>query len=115
MTRADESETRRAEGPRVDARDVAGRGDDATRRAELREAGDGVRALKIRKNSGRDYWVSVRQWSVDNEIMLRWGLKSGNWMSGDGLSDVMGELVAFALQLSELKKFCGVETPTVIT
>jgi hypothetical protein len=33
MTRADESETRRAEGPRVDARDVASRGDDATRRA----------------------------------------------------------------------------------
>ena len=30
-------------------------------------------------------------------------------------ADVMGELVAFALQLSELKKFCGVETPTVIT
>ncbi|GIT05839.1 MAG: hypothetical protein CM1200mP29_12500 [Verrucomicrobiota bacterium] len=44
----------------------------------------GVRALKIGKNSGRDYWVGVRHWLVGNEIMLRWGLKSGSSMSGDG-------------------------------
>ena len=30
-------------------------------------------------------------------------------------ADVMGELVAFALQLSDIKTFCGTETPTVIT
>ncbi len=30
-------------------------------------------------------------------------------------ASVMGELVAFALQLSEIKKFTGVESPTVIT
>jgi len=30
-------------------------------------------------------------------------------------ADVMGDLVAFALQLSQLTKFTGVETPTVIT
>merc|ERR1711967_212133 len=30
-------------------------------------------------------------------------------------ADVMGELVAFALELSELQKFTGVEGPTVIT
>ena len=49
-----------------------------------READSGLRALKIRKNASRDYWISVRQGSVGNEIMLRWGLKSGNWMGGDG-------------------------------
>ena len=49
-----------------------------------RESGIGVRALKIGKNSGRDYWVGVRHWLVGNEIMLRWGLKSGSSMSGDG-------------------------------
>jgi len=49
-----------------------------------REAGMGVRALKIGKNSGRDYWVAVRHWLVGEEIMLRWGLKSGSWMHGDG-------------------------------
>ena len=49
-----------------------------------RESGSGVRALKIGKNSGRDYWVGVRHWLVGNEIMLRWGLKSGSSMSGDG-------------------------------
>ena len=49
-----------------------------------RESSIGVRALKIGKNSGRDYWVGVRHWLVGNEIMLRWGLKSGSSMSGDG-------------------------------
>ena len=49
-----------------------------------RESGIGVRALKIGKNSGRDYWVGVRHWLVGNEVMLRWGLKSGSSMSGDG-------------------------------
>ena len=49
-----------------------------------RESSIGVRALKIGKNSGRDYWVGVRHWVVGSEIMLRWGLKSGSSMSGDG-------------------------------
>ena len=49
-----------------------------------RESSIGVRALKISKNSGRDYWVGVRHWVVGSEIMLRWGLKSGSSMSGDG-------------------------------
>ena len=49
-----------------------------------RESKTGVRALKIGKNSGRDYWVGVRHWVVGDEIMLRWGLKSGSSMSGDG-------------------------------
>ena len=49
-----------------------------------RESGIGVRALKIGKTSGRDYWVGVRHSMVGNEIMLRWGLKSGSSMSGDG-------------------------------
>ena len=31
------------------------------------------------------------------------------------VASVMGELVAFALQLSEIGKFAGTETPTVIT
>ena len=30
-------------------------------------------------------------------------------------ADVMGELVAFALELSEIQKYCAVEGPTVIT
>ena len=30
-------------------------------------------------------------------------------------SDVMGELVAFALELSDIKTFCGTDVPTVIT
>ena len=49
-----------------------------------RDADNGVRALKIGKNSSRDYWVGVRHWLVGEEIMLRWGMKSGSWMNGDG-------------------------------
>ena len=70
--------------PDSDVKSVSRTGTYRVKAHDHREAGAGVRALKVRKNSGRDYWVSVRQWSVDNEIMLRWGLKSGNWMSGDG-------------------------------
>ena len=70
--------------PDTDVKSVSRTGTYRVKAHDHREAGSGVRALKISKNSGRDYWVSVRHWSVDNEIMLRWGLKTGSWMSGDG-------------------------------
>ena len=70
--------------PDADVKSASRTGTYRVKAHDHRDAGSGVRALKIRKNSGRDYWVSVRQRSVDNEIMLRWGLKSGNRMSGDG-------------------------------
>ena len=47
--------------PDTDVKSVSRTGTYRVKAHDHREAGDGVRALKIHKNSGRDYWVSVRQ------------------------------------------------------
>ncbi len=70
--------------PNTSVKSVSRTGTYRLKAHDHREASIGVRALKIGKNSGRDYWVGVRQWLVGEEIMLRWGLKSGSWMNGDG-------------------------------
>ncbi|MDP6795541.1 MAG: PKD domain-containing protein [Verrucomicrobiota bacterium] len=70
--------------PSASVKSVSRTGTYRVKAHDHREAGIGVRALKIGKNSGRDYWIGVRHWLVGEEIMLRWGLKSGSWMNGDG-------------------------------
>ena len=70
--------------PNASVRSVSRTGTYRVKAHDHRESSVGVRALKIGKNSGRDYWVGVRHWVVGDEIMLRWGLKSGSSMSGDG-------------------------------
>jgi hypothetical protein len=70
--------------PNTSVKSVSRTGTYRVKAHDHRESNIGVRALKIGKNSGRDYWVGVRHWLVGDEIMLRWGLKSGSSMSGDG-------------------------------
>ena len=70
--------------PNTSVKSVSRTGTYRVKAHDHRESSVGVRALKIGKNSGRDYWVGVRHWLVGSEIMLRWGLKSGSSMSGDG-------------------------------
>ena len=70
--------------PNTSVKSVSRTGTYRVKAHDHRESSIGVRALKIGKNSGRDYWVGVRHWVVGSEIMLRWGLKSGSSMSGDG-------------------------------
>ena len=70
--------------PNTSVKSVSRTGTYRVKAHDHRESKTSVRALKIGKNSGRDYWVSVRHWLVGDEIMLRWGLKSGSSMSGDG-------------------------------
>ena len=70
--------------PNTSVKSVSRTGTYRVKTHDHREAGIGVRALKVGKNSGRDYWVGVRHWLVGEEIALRWGLKSGSWMNGDG-------------------------------
>jgi hypothetical protein len=70
--------------PNTSVKSVSRTGTYRLKAHDHRESNIGLRALKIAKNSGRDYWVGVRHWLVGEEIMLRWGLKSGSWMNGDG-------------------------------
>ena len=70
--------------PNTSVKSVSRTGTYRVKAHDHRESSIGIRALKIGKNSGRDYWVGVRHWVVGSEIMLRWGLKSGSSMSGDG-------------------------------
>ena len=70
--------------PSASVKSVSRTGTYRVKAHDHREAHIGVRALKIGKNSGRDYWIGVRHWLVGEEIMLRWGLKSGSWMNGNG-------------------------------